>query len=100
MPDICPAVYAGPGDGAFMCTTAIPVLWRRWPWLNPIRVRAVSIKTQLSKEGRKRIEDRSFERVRFIDHLGRDPITGPVAKRLNAIDVSAVMSLTWCWNVP
>ncbi len=57
----------------------------------PDQGRAVSIKTQLSREGRKRIEDRSFERVRFVDHLGRDPITGPVARRLNAIDVSAVI---------
>ncbi|WP_321494493.1 sigma-54 dependent transcriptional regulator [uncultured Desulfobacter sp.] len=53
--------------------------------------RAVSIKTQLSAQGRKRIENRELARVRYIDHLGHDPVTGPVARRLNAVDVSAVI---------
>ena len=53
--------------------------------------RAVSIKTRLSEQGRRHIEQRRFARVRYIDHLGEDPVTGPVARRLNAMDVSAVV---------
>ncbi len=53
--------------------------------------RAVSIKMPLSGRGKKLIEDRRLDRVRSIDRLGDDPITGPVADRLKAWDVSAVV---------
>ncbi len=52
---------------------------------------AVSMKIPLSSQGRQFIEDRRLERVRSIDRLGDDPITGPVADRLRAWDRSAVV---------
>jgi len=55
------------------------------------RGKAVSIKIFLSQEGRKRIENRQIDRVRLINHLGDDPITGPVADRLKAWNTSAVV---------
>ncbi|MCG8637413.1 MAG: sigma 54-interacting transcriptional regulator [Desulfobacterales bacterium] len=53
--------------------------------------RAVSMKVSLSGAGRRLIEDRRLDRVRFIKRLGDDPITGPVADRLKAWDISAVV---------
>ncbi|MEH0021351.1 MAG: sigma 54-interacting transcriptional regulator [Desulfobacter sp.] len=53
--------------------------------------RAVSMKIPLSERGRQMIDHRSLERVRFINRLGNDPITGPVADRLNVRDLSAVV---------
>ena len=52
---------------------------------------AVSMKVPLSEAGRQLIEGRGLDRVRSIDRLGDDPITGPVADRLKAWDVSAVV---------
>ncbi len=53
--------------------------------------RAVSMKIALSADGRKQIEDRRLARVRSIDRLGDDPITGPVADRLQVWDLSAIV---------
>jgi len=53
--------------------------------------RAVSIKIALSREGRKRIDGSQIDRVRLIEHLGDDPITGPVANRLQVWNTSAVV---------
>jgi transcriptional regulator with GAF, ATPase, and Fis domain len=53
--------------------------------------RAVSIRIPLSGEGRKQVETRRLERIRVIDRLGNDPVTGPVADRLKAWDLSAVV---------
>lgn len=53
--------------------------------------RAVSMKIPLSVDGRRQIEDRRLARVRSIDRLGDDPITGPVADRLRVWDLSAVV---------
>jgi len=52
---------------------------------------AVSMKIPLSEQGRQFIEERRLDRVRSIDRLGDDPITGPVADRLRAWDLSAVV---------
>lgn len=53
--------------------------------------RAVSEKIPLSARGKKRIESRRMDRVRLIERLGDDPITGPVADRIQAWDTSAVV---------
>jgi transcriptional regulator with GAF, ATPase, and Fis domain len=52
---------------------------------------ATSMRIPLSARGRKQINDRRLGRVRVIDRLGDDPITGPVADRLKAWDLSAVV---------
>lgn len=52
---------------------------------------ATSMKIPLSARGRKQINDGRLGRVRVIDRLGDDPITGPVADRLKAWDFSAVV---------
>ncbi|MBU1583219.1 MAG: sigma 54-interacting transcriptional regulator [Proteobacteria bacterium] len=52
---------------------------------------ALSMKTQLSAKGRKQVEDQRSVRVRVIDRLGDDPVTGPVAEKLDASDLSAVV---------
>ena len=52
---------------------------------------AVSIRIAMSREGRKRIETRRMDRLRLIDRLGDDPITGPVADRLRVWESSAVV---------
>ncbi|WDP84095.1 MAG: sigma-54-dependent Fis family transcriptional regulator [Desulfobacter sp.] len=52
---------------------------------------AMSMKIPLSGQGRTLIEERRLDRVRSIDRLGDDPITGPVADRLKAWDLSAVV---------
>jgi transcriptional regulator with GAF, ATPase, and Fis domain len=53
--------------------------------------RAVSVKIPLSREGKNRIESRQIDRVRLISRLGEDPITGPVADRLQEWQTSAVV---------
>jgi transcriptional regulator with GAF, ATPase, and Fis domain len=50
-----------------------------------------SMKIQLSAKGRKQVEDQRSVRVRVIDRLGDDPVTGPVADRLGASDLSAIV---------
>ncbi len=50
-----------------------------------------SMKIQLSAKGRKQVEDQRSVRVRVIDKLGKDPVTGPVAARLGASDLSAIV---------
>ncbi|WDP93301.1 MAG: sigma 54-interacting transcriptional regulator [Desulfobacter sp.] len=57
----------------------------------PEKGEAVSMKIPLTGRGRRLIEDRRLERVRSIERLGDDPITGPVADRLRAWDLSAVV---------
>ena len=52
---------------------------------------ATSIKVPLSARARQQIEHQRRVRVRLIDRLGDDPITGPVADRLEACDLSAVV---------
>ncbi len=53
--------------------------------------RAVSIRIPLSRTGRRQVETRRLERIRVIERLGDDPVTGPVADRLKAWDLSAVV---------
>ena len=53
--------------------------------------RAVSIRIPLSPEGRRQVETHRLERVRIIQRLGDDPVTGPVADRLKAWNLSAVV---------
>jgi transcriptional regulator with GAF, ATPase, and Fis domain len=53
--------------------------------------RAVSIRIPLSRTGRRQVETRRLERIRVIERLGNDPVTGPVADRLKAWDLSAVV---------
>jgi transcriptional regulator with GAF, ATPase, and Fis domain len=53
--------------------------------------RAVSTRIPLSGKGRHQVETRRLERIRVIDRLGDDPVTGPVADRLRAWDLSAVV---------
>jgi transcriptional regulator with GAF, ATPase, and Fis domain len=52
---------------------------------------AVSIRIPLSRKGRRQVETRRLERIRVIERLGDDPVTGPVADRLRAWDLSAVV---------
>lgn len=52
---------------------------------------ATAFKTTLSKKGRKQVEDQRSMRVRLIQRLGDDPVTGPVAERLDASHLSAVV---------
>ncbi|MBU0970228.1 MAG: sigma 54-interacting transcriptional regulator [Proteobacteria bacterium] len=52
---------------------------------------AVAMKIALSARGKRQIEERRLVRVRLIERLGDDPITGPVADRLEAWDLSAVV---------
>ena len=52
---------------------------------------AASIKIPLSARGKRQIEERRLARVRLIERLGDDPITGPVADRLEVWDLSAVV---------
>jgi transcriptional regulator with GAF, ATPase, and Fis domain len=52
---------------------------------------AASIRVPLSARGKRQIEDQRLVRVRLIDRLGDDPITGPVADRLAVWDLSAVV---------
>lgn len=53
--------------------------------------RAMSIITPLLPQGRRQVEEQRSIRVRVIDRLGDDPVTGPVAKMLNASNLSAVV---------
>ncbi|WP_022666306.1 sigma-54-dependent Fis family transcriptional regulator [Desulfospira joergensenii] len=57
----------------------------------PEQYEAVSMKIPLSARGRKQVEEQRLDRVRVIERLGEDPITGPVADRLQAWDRSAVV---------
>ncbi len=50
-----------------------------------------SMKIQLSIKGRKQVEEQRSVRVRLIDRLGDDPVTGPVANKLGASDLSAIV---------
>ena len=49
------------------------------------------MKIQLSAEGRQQVEKQRSIRVRMIERLGDDPVTGPVAERLGASDLSAIV---------
>lgn len=57
----------------------------------PAQGEAISMRIPLSTKGRQQIEERRLVRVRLIERLGDDPITGPVADRLKAWDLSAVV---------
>ncbi len=50
-----------------------------------------SMKIQLSAKGRKQVEDQRSVRVRVVDRLGDDPVTGPVAEKMDSSDLSAVV---------
>jgi transcriptional regulator with GAF, ATPase, and Fis domain len=50
-----------------------------------------SMKIQLSAKGRKQVEDQRSVHTRLIVRLGDDPVTGPVANRLGASDLSAIV---------
>lgn len=53
--------------------------------------RALSMKIALSVKGKKVLQNQKMDRVRLIENLGDDPITGPVADRVKAWDLSAVV---------
>ena len=55
------------------------------------RARAVSMKSQLSSKGRRKVEAQRSVRVRVVDRLGDDPVTGPVAEQLDSSDLSAIV---------
>jgi transcriptional regulator with GAF, ATPase, and Fis domain len=57
----------------------------------PAGGQASAMRIPLSARGRRQIEKQRLGRVRLIDRLGDDPITGPVADRLEAWDLSAVV---------
>jgi len=52
---------------------------------------ATAMRIPLSVRGKHQVEDRRLARVRLIERLGDDPITGPVADRLEVWDLSAVV---------
>ncbi|SMC90485.1 Transcriptional regulator containing GAF, AAA-type ATPase, and DNA-binding Fis domains [Desulfocicer vacuolatum DSM 3385] len=52
---------------------------------------AASIKNFLSKKGQKQVEDQRSLRIRVIDRLGDDPVTGPVAENFGASDLSGLV---------
>ncbi len=52
---------------------------------------ALSMKIQLSAKGRKQVEAQRSVRIRVIDRLGDDPVTGPVAEKLKASDLSGII---------
>jgi transcriptional regulator with GAF, ATPase, and Fis domain len=51
----------------------------------------LSMKIQLSAKGRKQVEKQRSIRVRVIDCLGDDPVAGPVAAKLGASGLSAIV---------
>jgi len=53
--------------------------------------KTMSVKIRLDKKGRLQVEQQRSVRVRVIERLGDDPVAGPVAHRLNASDLSAVV---------
>ena len=57
----------------------------------PAEHRALSLKIPLSKNGRQQVEDQRSVRIREIDRLGDDPVTGPVADYFHASDLSAIV---------
>ena len=52
---------------------------------------AISVKNVLTKKGRKQVEDQRSVRIRVIDRLGDDPVTGPVAEAFGASDLSGLV---------
>lgn len=50
-----------------------------------------SMKIQLSAKGRKQVEDQRSVHVRVVERLGDDPVTGPVAEKMDSSDLSAVV---------
>ncbi|QTA87612.1 sigma-54 interaction domain-containing protein [Desulfonema magnum] len=52
---------------------------------------AMSVRSPLAEEGRRQVVKQRSIRVRIIDRLGDDPVTGPVAEKLNASDLSGVV---------
>ncbi|QTA80846.1 Transcriptional regulator, sigma54-dependent [Desulfonema limicola] len=53
--------------------------------------KAMSVRTPLPPEGRRQVEEQRSVRIRIIDRLGDDPVTGPVAAKMKASDLSAVV---------
>jgi transcriptional regulator with GAF, ATPase, and Fis domain len=58
---------------------------------SPEKSQSLSIRTPMSQIARKQIEDQRTVRVRLIDRLGNDAVTRPIARKLNALDLSAVV---------
>ncbi|MFK5953617.1 MAG: sigma 54-interacting transcriptional regulator [Desulfobacterium sp.] len=57
----------------------------------PTVYEADSVKIFLSQKGRKQVEDQRSVRIRVIDRLGDDPVTGPVAEIFGASHLSALV---------
>ena len=57
----------------------------------PVSGEAMSVRSPLSPVARRQVEAQRSIRVRVIDRLGDDPVTRPVAERLGALDLSAVV---------
>jgi transcriptional regulator with GAF, ATPase, and Fis domain len=57
----------------------------------PAGGRAIAIRTPLSSKAQRQVQAQRSIRVRVIERLGDDPVTGPVARRLGASDHSAVV---------
>lgn len=53
--------------------------------------RAMSMRTPLAPEGQKQAEQQRSVRIRVIDRLDKDPVSGPVAKKLDASNLSAIV---------
>lgn len=51
----------------------------------------ISMKIQLSAKGRKQAEEQKSLRVRVIQRLGDDPVTGPVAQKVAASNLSGII---------
>lgn len=52
---------------------------------------ALSFKTPLSAKARKQVEDERSVRIKLVDRMSDDPVAGPVAKELQAQDLSALI---------
>ena len=57
----------------------------------PTEYDATSVKNVLTKKGRKQVEDQRSVRIKVIDRLGDDPVTGPVAEAFGASDLSGLV---------
>ena len=57
----------------------------------PTTYESTSVKITLSQKGRKQVEDQRSVRIRVIDRLGDDPVTGPVAETFGASNLSALV---------
>jgi transcriptional regulator with GAF, ATPase, and Fis domain len=53
--------------------------------------RAMSLRTPLDARGRRQVEQQRSMRIKLIDRMGDDAVTGPVVRQLGAEDLSGLM---------